>query len=89
MTTTKQVGWLAVLNALAGTSNLGAAAAACKYAGIAYAPPALDVLGALNIKAGYGHNPSGWQGMGQVCNKIAGTTGLEPLAALQHAAGLT
>ncbi len=88
MTTTKQVGWLAVLNALAGTTNLGAEAAANIYAGLP-ANNGLGVLGALNVKAGYGRSPAGWQGLDEVCNKIAGTNGLEALQALQIHAGLT
>lgn len=72
--------FLGCLNSLAGTTNAGAAAAACIYAGIPVG--SMDTLGALNIKAGNGSAPSGWVGLNAVCNQLAGTSGLEALEAL-------
>lgn len=72
------VGWLAVLNQLAGTSGLGELAAANAYAGT----KGLGLLAALNVKAGTKN-----LGLNAVCNSIAKTTGLEPLAALNSAVG--
>lgn len=73
--------WLGTLNALAGTINLGAAAAACRLAGLT--PGSMDVLGALNIKAGNGQSPAGWRDLEAVCNQLAGTNNLGALLALQ------
>lgn len=98
MTTSKQVGWTAVLNALAGTTGLGQLAAANAYAGLTMgpsvpgkaAPTALGLLGALNVGAGNGSNPAKWRGLNAVCCQIAGlapgTT--EALHALQIKTGL-
>ncbi len=85
--TTKSQDWLGSLNALAGTKNNGAAAAACIYVGIPIG--SLDTLGALNVKAGNGQNPSKWRDLAAVCNQLAGTTNLEPLAALHVLLGVT
>jgi hypothetical protein len=95
MTTTKQVGWTAVLNALAGTTGLDALAAANAYAGLSLgpslpggaAPKALGLLGALNVGIG-NVRPSAWSGLNAVCNQIAGTSGLEALQALQIKTGM-
>lgn len=88
-----------VLNQLAHTSNLGAEAAANAWAGLTTgpsteggpAPTALSLVGALNVKAGNGSNPSKWSGLRAVCNQLAGLTpglnDLDPLGALEHLAG--
>ena len=56
--------------------NVGAAKAANIYAGTTN----LDVVGALNVKAG---NPRAqWKDLGGVANQLAGTTDLAPAAAL-------
>jgi hypothetical protein len=86
-TLTTPVGWLLALNLMAGTTNLGAADAACTWAGIAL--KSMDTLGALNIGAGNGNDPSKWRNLAAVCNQIAGTTNLEPLAALNTLFGVT
>lgn len=73
---------LGTLNRLAGTVNAGARAAANKLAGLSGAS-SLEVVGALNVLAGNGANPSKWRDMMAVCNQLAGTTNLDPLQALQ------
>ena len=83
--TSKQLGWLGVLNALAGTQNLGQLACANKLAGTT----GESLIGALNIWAGNGSDPKNWVGLNLVCNQIAGTHNLEALQALQIKAGLT
>ena len=82
MTTSTILDLTGTLNGLAKTKNLGKVAAANIWAGL---PPAngLGLLGALNVKAGNGSSPAGWQGLGRVCNQLAGTKNLEPLQALQ------
>jgi hypothetical protein len=72
-------GWLAVLNNLAGTTNLGELAAANAYAGTT----GLGLNAALNAKAG-----TTGLGLNAACNSIAGTTGLEALSALCQKSGL-
>lgn len=95
MTTTKVEDFTAVINKLAGTSNLGRDLAANVWAGLttigtsAANAQMLSLVGALNVKAGNGTNPSKWRGLRAVCNQLAGTTELEPLQALQQLAGLT
>lgn len=71
--------FLAVLNALAGTTGLGEDAAASRYAGLSVTRPCLV---ALNIKAG-----TTGQGLNAVCNIIAGTHGMEAQQALAIKAG--
>ena len=82
----KQGGWNAVMNALAGTQGLEALHAANVYAGTQQRP--IGLVGALNIGAGNGSNPSQWRGLNAVCNQIAGTKNLEALHALQVKTGL-
>jgi hypothetical protein len=48
----------------------------------------LDLLGALNVWAGNGSNPSNWRGLNAVANQLAGTTGLEANHAFAKLAGL-
>jgi len=67
------------LNRLAGTSGLGAAAAANAWAGTT----GLEVVGALNAKAR--DDLDSWpfdQDLQGVCNALAGTDGLAPPGAL-------
>jgi hypothetical protein len=74
------MGWLAVLNSLAGTSNLGEQAAANYYA---YGSnKQMGLLAALNAKAGTKNLE-----LDAVCNSIAGTTGLSALSALNQKNG--
>lgn len=73
------MGWLAVLNSLAGTNNLGELGAANAYAGTKN----LGLLAALNAKAGTKNLE-----LDAVCNSIAGTKGLSALNALNQAAGV-
>jgi hypothetical protein len=72
------------LNELAGTSGLAPRAAANAWAGTT----GLDVVGALNAKARAlgvlgANDPS--LDLGGVCNRLAGTTNLAPVAALEQA----
>ena len=72
------MGWLAVLNSLAGTSGLGENAAANVYA---YGSNKQNgLLKALNDKADTTN-----LGLDAVCNVIAGTKGLSALNALNQA----
>ena len=74
------MGWLAVLNSLAGTQNLGENAAANFYA---YGSNHQNgLLKALNDKAGTSN-----LGLDAVCNVIAGTKGLSALNALNQKNG--
>lgn len=82
MATPTNQDWQGTLNALAGTTGLGIEGAACVWAGLS--PGELGLLGALNYKAGVrSPNTEGWMGLQTVCNNLAGTTGLDALAALQ------
>ncbi len=63
----------AILNRLAGTTQLDAAGAANAWAGTT----GLELLGALNAKAG-----TTGVGLGKTCNTLAGTTGLDGAGAL-------
>lgn len=72
------MGWLAVLNELAGTKNLGENAAANAYA----STKNLGLPSALNVKAGTKN-----LGLNAVCNALAGTKNLEALHALNVLAG--
>ena len=77
---TNNVGWLAVLNQLAGKTGLGENAAANFYA---YGKDKGNgLLQALNDKAG-----TSGLGLDGACNAIAGTTGLSALTALNLMAG--
>ena len=74
--------WLAVLNYLARSQNLGAEAAVNSWAGLT-GNKKQSVVGALNIIAGNGTNPAKWVGLETVCNQLAGTKNLPPLEALR------
>lgn len=74
------LGWLGVLNQLAGTFGLGENEAANIYAYGSNKNQGL--LKALNDKAG-----TTGLGLDKVCNVIASTTGLSAVDALNHAAG--
>ena len=82
---TNYVGWLAVLNQLAGTSGNGeltAANATWSAAPVTTATSNLGLLAALNYKADTTN-----LGLDAVCNKIAGTTNNSPVSALNRLAG--
>lgn len=74
-TVASKMEWLAVLNSLAGKTNLGELAAANAWAGTTN----LGLLAALNVKAGTTN-----LGLDAACNIIAGTTGLSALDALNQ-----
>ena len=79
MGTWGNAGWLAVLNQLAGTKNLGENAAANNFA---YGKDKGNgLLQALNDAAG-----TSGLGLDAVCNVIGGTSGLSAVAALNAAA---
>jgi hypothetical protein len=71
------------LNELAGTTGLAPRGSANAWAGTI----GLDVVGALNVKARargvLGANDPNLD-LGGVCNKLAGTTNLAPVAALEQ-----
>ncbi len=72
------------LNELAGTSGLAPRAAANAWAGTT----GLDVVGALNAKARATGAMTATEpslDLGGVCNRLAGTSGLAPVAALEQA----
>ena len=76
----RNLGWLAVLNELAGKSGLGENAAANFYA---YGKDKGNgILQALNDKAG-----TSGLGLDAACNAIAGTSGLSAVTALNLMAG--
>lgn len=81
----KALDWVGVLNALAGTTNMGAALAANIYAGWNYtANGLLDTHAALCHKAGVAIRDYDLNG---VCNKLAGLAPgtLDSTAALNYA----
>lgn len=81
MTTPTNQEWAGTLNSLAGTHGLSIEGAACAWAGVAIG--SLGLLGALNYKAGITPQSGRWLGLQAVCNRLAGTTQLDSLAALQ------
>lgn len=80
-TDSAQKDWNAVLNALAGTTNLDAQGAANAWAGLTGSAKR-ELVGALNNK-----NGSSGLGLNAVCNQLAGLSvynGLDALGALNH-----
>jgi len=61
------------------TSYLAATGAANKYAGTT----GKALIGALNLEADSARQPKDFKALGGICNELAGTTNLSPLAALR------